>query len=142
MPTQAKAAYGTKIKMGDGGSPETFTEIPEIGDITGPGMEVETEDVTTHSSAGSGANREFLATMITNTDCEFEMNYVAADPMHVALINAAKNRTIKNFQKINPLATQTTSFTGYVVGITFADPVDGAQKCSVTIKPTAGLTFS
>ena len=142
MPTQAKAAYGTKIKMGDGGSPETFTEITEVGDITGPGIEVETEDVTTHSSAASGANREFIPTLITNSDCEFELNYVHSDPMHIALRNASQNRTKKNFQKINPEATQTIAFSGYVVGIAFADPVDGAQKFPVTIKPTGGLTFS
>lgn len=142
MATQAKSAYGTKIKIGDGGAPETFTEIPEVGDITGPGIEVETEDVTTHSSAASGANREFIPTLITNSDCEFELNYVHAEPTHIALRLASQNRTKKNFQKVNPEGTETISFAGYVVGIAFADPVDGARKFPVTIKPTGGLTFS
>lgn len=142
MATQATSAYGTKIKMGDGASPETFTEIPEVGDITGPGIDVETEDVTTHGSAASGANREFIPTLITNSDCEFELNYVHSDPLHIALRNAAQNRTKKNFQKVNPAGTETISFSGYVVGIAFADPVDGARKFPVTIKVTGGLTFS
>lgn len=142
MPTLAKSAYGTKIKMGDGGSPETFTEIPEVGDISGPGIRVEMEDVTTHGSAADGANREFVPTLITNSECEFELNYVHSNPMHLALRLAAQNRTKKNFQKINPEQTQTISFAGYVIGIAFADPVDGAQKFPVTIKPTGGLTFT
>lgn len=142
MATQAKSSYGTKIKMGDGGAPETFTEIPEVGDITGPGIEAETEDVTTHGSAASGANREFIPTLLTSTDCEFEMNYVHSDPMHIALRQACQNRTKKNFQKVNAQGTETISFSGYVVGLAFADPVAGAQKFPVTIKVSGGLTFS
>lgn len=142
MATQARAAYGTKIKMGDGGSPETFTEIPEAGDIDGPGIEVESEDVTTHSSAASGANREFIPTLITHKDCEFDLNYVHSDPMHIALRQACQARTLKNFQLVNPLATETISFSGYVVGIPFSFPVAGAMKFKVSIKVSGGLTFA
>ena len=45
MATKAKSAYGTKIKIGDGLTPETFTEIPEVGDIDGPGIEQEHEEL-------------------------------------------------------------------------------------------------
>lgn len=142
MATQAKSAYGTKIKIGDGLNPETFTEIPEVGDITGPGIEVDTEEVTTHSSAASGANREFIPTLLTSTDCEFELNYVHTEPTHIALRQICQGRTKRNFQKVNPEGTETISFAGYVVGLAFADPVEGARKFPVTIKPSGGLTFS
>ncbi len=142
MPTKAKSAYGTKIKIGDGLTPETFTEIPEVGDIEGPGISQEHEDVTTHSSAASGANREFIPTLLTNTDCEFELNYDHTEPTHIALRVASQNRTKKNFQKVNPEGTETISFAAYVSEMAFADPVAGARKFPVTLKVTGGLTFA
>jgi hypothetical protein len=30
MATQALSAYGTLLKRGDGGAPETFTTVPEV----------------------------------------------------------------------------------------------------------------
>lgn len=142
MATQARSAYGTKIKMGDGGSPETFTEIPEVGDIKGPSISVKTKDVTTHGSAASGANEEIIPTMINGQEVTFPINYVETDPVHVAMIAAAQARTKKNFQKVNPEATKTISFSGYITGMDWADPVDGQRQIDVTITVSGGLTFS
>lgn len=142
MASQAKAAYGTKIKMGDGASPETFTEIPEAGDIKGPNISVKTIDVTTHSSAASGANEEIIPSTINGGEVSFPLNYVEADPMHVALIAACQARTKKNFQKVNPEGTKTIAFAGYVTDIAFSDPVSDKKQADVTITVSGGLTFS
>jgi|CXWL01.1.fsa_nt_gi hypothetical protein len=142
MSSQARPAYGTKLKMGDGVSPETFTEIPEVGDIKGPNISVKTIDVTTHSSAASGANEEIIPSTMNGGEVSFPLNYVEADPMHVALIAAAQTRTKKNFQKVNPEATKTISFSGYVTDIAFADPVSDKRSADVTITVSGGLTFS
>lgn len=142
MASQARAAYGTKLKMGDGASPETFTDIPEIGDIKGPNISVKTMDATTHSSAASGANEEILPTTINGGEVSFPLNYVEADPMHVALIAASQARTKKNFQKVNPEGTKTISFSGYVTDIAFSDPVADKRGADVTIAVSGGLTFS
>lgn len=142
MATQAISGYGAKIKIGDGGAPETFTEIPECGDIDGPGLEVEMADVTTHSSASAGANREFIPTLIKTKECTFDLNYVKSEPTHIALRTSAANRTKRNFQLINPAGTETVSFSGYVTDFSLKYPVDEAVKFDVTITPTGGLVFS
>ena len=140
--SQAKAAYGTKLKMGDGASPETFTEITEVGDIKGPMISVKTIDVTTHSSAASGANEEIIPSTINAGTVTFPLNYVESDPMHQALIAVSQARTKRNFQKVNPEATKTISFAGYVTEISFSDPVSDKRGADVTITVSGGLTFS
>lgn len=142
MPSQAKSAYGTKIKMSDGGSPETFTEIPEVGDIKGPGIKVNTIDVTTHGSAASGANEEFIAGTMNGGEVSFSVNYIETDPMHVALIAVAQTRAKRNFQKVNPEGTKTMSFAGIVTEMSWSDPVNDKRQVDVTITVSGGLTFS
>ena len=142
MASQAKAAYGTKLKMGDGASPETFTEIPEVGDIKGPKISVKTIDVTTHGSAASGANEEIIPSTINGGEVGFPLNYVESDPMHMALIAAAQGRIKKNFQKINPENTKTIAFAGYVTEFALSDPVSDKRQADVTITVSGGLTFS
>jgi hypothetical protein len=142
MASQAKSAYGTKLKMGDGASPETFTEIPELGDIKGPSINVKTIDVTTHSSAVSGANEEILPTTINGGEVKAPINYVETDPMHMALVAAAQARTKKNFQKWNPEQTKMIAFSGYVTGVEFSDPVNDKRQADLTITVSGGLAFS
>jgi len=52
MPTAARRAHGTLLKIGDGGGTESFTTIAEVLDISGGGYEVMTEDATSHDSSG------------------------------------------------------------------------------------------
>lgn len=142
MPSQAVAGYGAKIRIGDGGAPETFTDIPEVMDIEGPGIELETADVTSHGSAVDGFAREFIPTLMTVKECTFDINYLSGNATHIALRTVASNRTRRNFRRINSTATQTISFAGFITEMTFKDPVDDAVKASITITPTGVLTFS
>lgn len=142
MGSQAKSAYGTKIKMSDGGSPETFTEIPEVGDIKGPNIKVNTIDVTTHSSAAAGANEEFIAGTMNGGEVSFPVNYVESEPMHAALIAVAQGRIKRNFQKVNPEGTKTITFAGIVTDLAWSDPVNDKRQLDVTITVSGGLTFS
>ncbi|MEH0567811.1 phage tail tube protein [Streptomyces scabiei] len=43
-------AFGTQLQRGDGATPEVFTPIANVTDITPPGIERETYDVTAHDS--------------------------------------------------------------------------------------------
>ena len=51
--TSAIAAYGTLLKLGDGGTPENFTTIAEVRDIGGPELGADVVDVTSHDSPGA-----------------------------------------------------------------------------------------
>ena len=72
-------AYGTLLKIGDGGSPENFTIVAEVKDISGPKMKADTAETTTHSPGGvapTSAWKEYLATLLEAGDVTFKVNFV------------------------------------------------------------------
>ncbi|WP_447979084.1 phage tail tube protein [Candidatus Nitrospira bockiana] len=142
MPSNAIAAYGTLLKRGDGGSPESFTTVGEVKSISGPSTEVDSIDVTTHSSAAAGAYREFIPSLIDPGTVEFDLNYVPSDVTIHGMRNDMVNRTKRNFQVVLPGGIQTISFAGYVMSFPLEFPTDDVAQASVTIKITGAVTFS
>lgn len=142
MATQALSAYGTLLKRGDGGAPETFTAVPEVQSISGPSTETDEAEVTTHSSAAAGAYREFILTLIDAGSIEFEINYVPGDAVQQGVRSDFTNRTKRNWQLVLPGSVQTISFTGYVKTFNLDFPTDDAIKASVSIRLTGAVTFS
>lgn len=142
MATQAISAYGTLLQRGDGGGPETFTTVPEVRSISGPSLETDEAEVTTHSSAAAGAFREYILTLIDAGTIEFEINYVPSDPVHIGIRTDFLNRTKRNWKLILPGSIQTISFTGYVKTMPLNFPVDDAIMANVTIRLTGAPTFS
>lgn len=140
--SNAISAYGTLLKRGDGGSPETFSTIAEVRSISGPSMETDEAEVTTHSSAAAGAYREFILTLIDAGSIEFEINYVPSDATHIGVRNDFLNRTKRNYQIVLPGNVQTISFTGYVKSMPLEFPVDDAIKAKVSIRCTGAPTFA
>lgn len=142
MATAAISGYGTLLKRGDGGSPETFTTVGEVRSISGPSMETDEADVTTHSSAAAGAFREFILTLIDAGSVEFDINYVPADATHIGLRNDFLGRTKRNWQIILPGSIQTISFSGYVKTMPLEFPTDDAITAKISIRCTGAPTFS
>lgn len=142
MPTQAISGYGTLLKRGDGGSPETFTTVGEVRSIAGPSMETDEADVTTHSSAASGAFREFIMTLIDAGNVEFETNYVPTDPTHVGIRQDFLARTKRNWQIVLPGAIQTISFAAYVQSMPYEFPVDDAIMQKISLRCTGAPVWS
>lgn len=142
MSTQALSAYGTLLKRGDGGAPETFTTVPEVKSISGPSTETDEAEVTTHSSAAAGAFREFILTLIDAGSLEFDMNYVPTDVVQRGVRTDFLNRTIRNWQVVMPGNVQTISFAGYVKTFNFDFPTDDAITTKVSIRITGAVTFS
>lgn len=142
MATLALSAYGTLLKRGDGGSPETFTTVPEVRSISGPSTETDEAEVTTHSSAAAGAYREFILTLIDAGSIEFDINYVPTDVVQQGVRSDFTNRTKRNWQLVLPGSVQTISFTGYVKTFSLDFPVDDAVTAKVSIRLTGAVTFS
>ncbi len=133
MPSNAKFGYGTLVKMGDGGSPETFTAIAELrGDISLPGMESDEIEVTTHNNAVNGRAKEKIPGLIDPGTLEFEVNYVATDVTHIAMRNAMYAQTKKNWQLLSPQGDLTT-LSGYVVSMPRTYPVGDAINAQIKI---------
>lgn len=140
----AHAAIGTKLKIGDGGSPESFTTIAEVVDISGPALSVDTADATHHSS--SGDYEEVVPTVIRSGEVSFDINYLPTDSTHDAtdgLLNDLENKTLRNFELIFTDGSNTKwSFSAYVTGFEESAPHDDKLDASVTLKVSGQPTIN
>jgi len=138
------AAYGTLLKIGDGGSPESFTNIAEVTSITGPSLALDTYETTNHLSTGGW--EEFVAGILRTGEVSFDLNYDPAGATHDAgtgLINDMENRTARNFQLVfSDTGSTTWSFTAYVTGFEPSAPVDDKLSASCTLKVTGQPTLA
>lgn len=142
MSSQAKFGYGTLVKMGDGGTPETFTAIAELrGDISFDGMESDSIEITTHNNAVNGRAKEKMPGLIDPGDLSIEINYIANDATHVAVRNAWINQTKKNFQVLSPYGDLITC-QGYIMSLPITFPVDDSINAKVKIMLTGLPVFS
>ena len=142
MPTAAKSSFGSYLKIGDGGTAETFATIAEVLDIKGPSLELETEDVTSHDSTDGWA--EHIGTILNGGEISFELNWLpgnATQSFSAGLLKDMVGRTKRNFQLVVPAATSLTwAFAALVTAFEPDLPVKGSQKASITLllsgKPT------
>jgi hypothetical protein len=142
MPSQAKAGYGTLLKRGDGGSPEVFSTVGEVRNISGPTMEVGEAEVTTHSSAAAGSFREFVATLIDAGQIEFEVNYNPSDATHQGIRSDLLNRRTGNWKIVLPGGIETVTFSAFVKSAPYEFPTDDVIKQKITLRVTGAPVWS
>lgn len=142
--TDAISSFGTLLKIGDGASPEVFTTIAEVKDITGPELSVDTEDVTSHGSTGGW--EEVIPTILRSGSVNFDLNFVPTNATHsytAGLLHDMVNKTLRNFQLVLPDTGATTwAFSAYVTKFPPAMPVKGALKASVSLKISGQPTLA
>lgn len=142
MASNAKFGYGTLVKMGDGGAPETFTAIAELrGEIAFDGMESAEIEITTHNNAVNGRAKEKMPGLIDPGNLNIEINYVATDATHVSVRNAMIAQTKKNFQILSPQG-DLISCAGYIMSLPITFPVDDSINAKIKIMLTGLPTFS
>lgn len=142
--TDALAAFGTLLKIGDGATPtEVFTSIAEVKEIGGPSLELETVDVTSHTSPGGW--REFVGTLLNGGEVELTLNFVPTEGTHdnsTGLLADMTARTRRNFQMVFPDVGATTwAFTAFVTGFEPSAAVDGSLDAEVTLQVTGQPTL-
>lgn len=134
--TSALSSFGTLLKKGDGGSPESFATIAEVLDIEGPELALDTEEATSHDSTGGW--EEVVGTILRSGEIGFEINYVptgATANASTGLIADMKNRTRRNFQLVFPDSGNTTwSFTALVTKFAPKAPVAGKLTADISLK--------
>jgi predicted secreted protein len=144
MPTAAKSSFGTYLKIGDGGTAETFATVAEVLDIQGPSLELETEDVTSHDSTDGWA--EHIGTILSGGEVSFEVNWLPANVTQsftAGLLKDMVGRTRRNFQLVVPAAAVLTwAFTALVTAFEPDLPVKGSQKASITLLITGKPTLA
>lgn len=138
MATAGKSSFGTLLKLGDGATSEAFTSIAEVRDIKGPGISLDTEEMTNHTSSTDGWE-ESIGTILKGGDVTFEVNWLPANVTQSfttsGLLKDLVGRTLRNFQLVVPAAsTLTWTFAAIVTKFQPDLPVKGAQRASVTLK--------
>lgn len=138
------SSFGTLLKIGDGGGTEVFTTIAEVLDISGPGLALNTEESTSHSSPGGW--KESVATILEAGEVSFEINYLPGNATHNAstgLIRDMVGRIKRNFKVVFPDVAQTTwSFAAFVTGFEPDAPVQGKLGAKITLEITGQPTLA
>ena len=135
-------SFGTLLKAGNAASPEGFTTIANLGDIDGPELATNMEDVTSHDST-SGYDEVMPDGVLGVGEISFELNYDPANATHKnsagGVIYAWANKTKRNYQLV--YSGGTWAFSGYVTKFTPKAAVRGVLKADVSIKPTGTPTL-
>lgn len=144
MATAAKSSFGTYLKIGDGASSETFTTIAEVKDIKGPGLKVNTEDVTSHSSTGGW--KEIIGTILEGGKISFAINWLpghATQSYSAGLLKDMIAKQLRNFQLVVPAAsTLTWTFAAIVTEFTPDLKVKGGQAADVSLEISGAPTLA
>lgn len=133
------SAQGTYLTVGNGASPEVFTEIPECKSIPGPSGTSDEIDMTHLRS--SGGYKEYLQSFKDNDDIALECNYIPGDPVQAGLSADYHAGTILNFVKHYPDGA-TDAFTAYIKADGRPSAMGEGQKYNVTLRVTGAPVFT
>jgi predicted secreted protein len=142
MTTAAIPGYGTLLKMGDGGGPETFTTIVEVTELNLPELTLKTEDATSHDSGGW---EEVIGTLLSGGEISGKINWRPTNATHdetTGVLSAILNRTKKNWKMVLPGSIKIFSFAALVTKFKGLAPVDGKLEAEITLKISAVVTVS
>lgn len=131
------SAFGTLLKRG-------ATAIANVKSISGPGLKLDTEDVTSHDSTSGW--EEVVGTILRSGEVSLDIVYDPADSTHKnasgGLLHDLTSRAATTFNLVFPTSPAATwSFSAYVTGFEPSAPVDGALTATVTLKVTGAVTL-
>jgi predicted secreted protein len=129
------AAFGTLLKRG-------ATTIAYVTNIGGPGLSLDTEDVTSMES--TGAWEEVVATILRSGEVSVDLAWDPAAATHKNATNGMLNdmilRTATPYSITWPGGT-VWSFSAFVTGWEPSAPVDGALTVAAKLKITGQPTL-
>jgi len=141
------SAFGTKLAVGNNETPsEEFTEMAQVRDIDGPGMNMSTIEATHHQSASN--MKEYVAGLVDGGEVTFEVVWDPADATHddtTGFIYLLKNRLKRNWKLVTPVAASVgywaLAFAAFVTQFKTKEPVEGMLAADVTLKVTGAVTL-
>ena len=132
------AAYGTVLNRG-------AVAIAQVTNISGPGLSLDTEDVTAMDS--TGAWEEVVGTILRSgeisVDLVFDPNAATQKYASGGMLYDMVSRTAQTYSIVFPSsATVTWSFSALVTGWEPSAPVDGALTVAAKMKLTGAPTLA
>ena len=138
------AAFGTLMKIGDGGTPESFATIAEVTDLQGPSGKTAMVELTNHGSPS--AHTERVPTIVDPGTWKLSVNFTPTaitQNYATGLIRDWINRTKRNFRLVWPNAANTTiAFAAYVTAFDTKAPVDGKLSADISLDVTGVYTWT
>ena len=137
-PDPAVAAFGTQIQVLSTASPEAFTTIAGISDITGFNTSIAETETTSHATGKP--HRTFIPTLIDDGDLSFPCYFNPSDPTHslfspYGLENLYQNRAVTKFRMVNTDATHRPRvFLAFVKQLGETYPLAGVCTRQVTLR--------
>jgi hypothetical protein len=147
MSSGAKRAIGTKLKLGNGGSPESFAAVPEITSLSLGGTKVDIIDTTNMDSPADAVTglifREKLGGLADGGEVSFSMNFLPTSTAQIAF-RAAIDGLLHNFQIVLPAGAGggTFSFAGFVSGFDNDFAIDKQLTASGKITISGPTSFA
>jgi hypothetical protein len=133
----ARAAINTLLQYGNGSCPESFTTIPNVGSITGPGLSRTVQDVTSHSTGQPW--RQKFPTLNDGGDLTFDLFYIPNDDTHKAVLAMMIDTVdpIKDWTLTFPNSDGVNFFfEGFISKMSFMEKVDDVIRANVTLTVT------
>lgn len=135
--SDAILTQGTVIRIGDGGSPEVFSDIAEATGFDMPGADPTEIDVT---HLGSVA-KEYKLGLPDFGRMTFTVNWIPDDATHVTLKTLARatTKTATNFRIVLSDGT-IWQFTAYVYTQAIGAAPDDVLRSTITLRITGAVT--
>lgn len=143
MTSSAIWAYGSILQLGDGATPEVFTAIAEITELTPPQMSRDDIDVTSHQS--SDGYREFISGLRDGGEVSFKANWLPTNSTHdgtTGLLETFNDDVNHNWKVILPNTLITIAFSGFLTAFEPDLPIEEQAQLSGTIKVSGKPTVS
>lgn len=143
MTSSAIWAYGSILQLGDGATPEVFTAIAEITELTPPQMSRDDIDVTSHQS--SDGYREFISGLRDGGEVTFKANWLPTNSTHdgtTGLLETFNDNDTHNWKVILPNTLITIAFSGFLTAFEPDLPIEEQAQLSGTIKVSGKPTVS
>lgn len=132
----ADKSQGTLLKMGDGLSPESFTTIAEVTDISGPSFSRESIETTSHDS--TGGYREFIPGLREGGEVTFSVNFMPGDTTHdqsTGMLNQFDDDNVHNWQVVYPTTpAKTWNFAAFLTKFDTKAPVGDKLSADITLQ--------
>ena len=135
MASSAFWAYGSTLQLGNGATPEVFTSIAEITELTPPAMSRDDIDVTNHGSADG--YREFLPGLRDGGEVSCVANWLPNNATHdetTGLLESFNDDELHNWKIILPDTIATIAFSGFLTAFEPDLPLEEQGTLSFTIK--------
>ncbi|MFF4610317.1 phage tail tube protein [Streptomyces albidoflavus] len=132
-------AFGIALQRSDM-APTTpvFTAIANVTSVSGPEIERETYDVTSHDSVDGW--REFIGGLKDGGEVSLELNY---DPrVHDDLVADFEDTEARDYKLVFPLSLGTWEFKALLTGFSQEAPVDDKLSAELTFKVTGKPTIT